>query len=225
MIACMATATASTLATAVTPHLFWITSRAAGTAALVLSSLAVSLGLLMSGRMLRSRSVDLRVAHEALALATLAALTVHGLSLVGDSYLHPSVLDVAVPFLGNYKTLWTSAGIVAFWMLLVLGVSYYFRSRIGTARWRRLHRFTALAWLLGLVHALGEGSDAGQTWFLAMTAIVVVPALALLVVRHLKPRPVSHGAPAADAKQTALAVSTAPAHARRRARPVSAAAR
>ena len=59
--------------------------------------------------------------------------------------------------------------------MLLLGLSYYARARIGVQRWRVLHRFTALAWLLGLVHALGEGTDAGQTWFLAMTAIVVAP--------------------------------------------------
>ena len=33
------------------------------------------------------------------------------------------------------------------------------------------------------MHALGEGTDAGQPWFLAMVAIVVLPALALLLVR------------------------------------------
>jgi endonuclease/exonuclease/phosphatase (EEP) superfamily protein YafD len=49
-----------------------------------------------------------------------------------------------------------------------------------------LHLFTAFAWILGLVHALGEGTDAGQTWFLAMTAVVVLPALVLLVVRWLE---------------------------------------
>ena len=34
----------------VAPHLFWITSRAAGGAALLLSSASVALGLLMSSR-------------------------------------------------------------------------------------------------------------------------------------------------------------------------------
>jgi hypothetical protein len=52
-----------------------------------------------------------------------------------------------------------------------------------------LHRFTALAWMLGLVHALGEGTDAGQTWFLAMIAIVALPAVALLAARWLDVRP------------------------------------
>jgi methionine sulfoxide reductase heme-binding subunit len=173
------------LATATSPHLYWITSRAAGIAALVLSSLSVCIGLLMGGRLMRGRGPDLRATHEALSLATLAALVVHGLTLVGDSFLHPTLADVAVPFVSGYKTLWTSAGIVAFWAMLILGLSYYARSRIGMQRWRRLHRFTALAWVLGLAHSLGEGTDAGQTWFLAMTAIVVLPALCLLAARWL----------------------------------------
>ena len=47
-----------------------------------------------------------------------------------------------------------------------------------------------------IVHSIGEGTDAGATWFLVATAIVVLPALALLAVRHL-------GAPAADAARRA----------------------
>ncbi|HEV7585926.1 MAG TPA: hypothetical protein VGO14_09130 [Solirubrobacteraceae bacterium] len=176
---------ASILATATSPHLFWLASRAAGIAALLLSSLSVCAGLLMGGRLMKGRGPDLRATHEALSLATLAALLVHGLTLIGDSYLHPTLAGVALPFVSGYKTLWTSAGILAFWAMAILGLSYYARSKIGVQRWRRLHRFTALAWVLGLAHSLGEGTDAGQTWFLAMTAIVVVPALCLLAVRWL----------------------------------------
>jgi sulfoxide reductase heme-binding subunit YedZ len=179
----MITAHADLLGTAVGPHLYWITSRAAGIAALVVSSMTVCVGLLMGGRFVKSHHLDLRVTHEALSLATLAALAIHGLTLIGDDYLHPSLGDVSIPFLGSYETLWTSTGIVAFWLLAILGLSYYARTRIGVQRWRRLHRFAALAWIMGIVHSLGEGTDAGQTWFLAMTAIVVVPPLVLLLVR------------------------------------------
>jgi sulfoxide reductase heme-binding subunit YedZ len=174
-----------TLATAVGPHLFWITSRAAGSAALLLSSLSVCVGLSMGGRMLKARGADLRVTHEALSLATLAALLVHVLSLLGDGYLHPTLGELSIPLLSGYETLWTTTGIVAFWAMLALGVSYYARARIGVARWRVLHRFTVLAWVLGLVHALGEGTDAGQAWFLAMIGIAVAPALGLLAMRCL----------------------------------------
>ena len=52
----------------------------------------------------------------------------------------------------------------------MLGLSYYARGRIGPARWRRLHRWTALAWVLGVVHGLMEGTDAGAAWFLLTVA-------------------------------------------------------
>jgi sulfoxide reductase heme-binding subunit YedZ len=174
------------MTTNVTPHLFWITSRAAGIAALVLASLAVSLGLLMSLKLARRRGPDLLATHEVLSLTTIVAVAVHGLTLLGDQYLHPSVIDIAVPFAGTYRSFWTSLGIIAGWGLALLGLSYYARRFIGAKRWRKLHRLTAVLWLAGLVHAVGEGTDAGQVWFLAMIGSVAVPALALLAARWLR---------------------------------------
>jgi sulfoxide reductase heme-binding subunit YedZ len=185
------------------PYLLWITSRAAGVATLILASVAVSLGLLMSTKLLKGRGPDLRVVHETLALATLAALLVHALSLLGDSYLRPTVFDLTIPFVSGYRTFWTSLGIVAGWGLVLLGASYYARRAIGGQRWRKLHRFTALAWIFGLAHALGEGSDAGQTWFLAMLAIVAVPALVLLVTRLMGRRDTAPAAPGTPATPAA----------------------
>jgi sulfoxide reductase heme-binding subunit YedZ len=174
------------LATDTTPHLFWITSRAAGTAALFLSSLGVCVGLLMSGRFVRARGADLRPLHEALSLATIAALLVHGLSLLGDSFTNLSLVDIAVPFAGSYKTGWTSVGIVAFWAMVLLGPSYYGRRLIGQKRWVKLHRFTAIAWIAGIVHAIGEGTDASSAWFLLLIAATTVPALLLLTLRNFQ---------------------------------------
>ena len=169
-----------------TPHLFWITSRAAGFAALVLASLAVSLGLLMSTKLLKGKTSELRAAHDTLSLATIVAIVLHGLTLLGDQFLHPSIAAIAIPFVSSYKTFWTSLGIVGGWGLTLLGLSYYARRWVGAVRWRKLHRFTALAWLAGLGHTLGEGTDAGQVWFLAMVALVAIPALGLLVTRLVR---------------------------------------
>ncbi|MBV9309838.1 MAG: hypothetical protein JOZ73_03360, partial [Solirubrobacterales bacterium] len=79
-------------------HLFWITSRAAGTAALVLSSATICFGLLMGGKIGRASSaLQRRTFHETLSLSVMIAIAVHGLSLIGDKYLHPSLVDVTVP--------------------------------------------------------------------------------------------------------------------------------
>lgn len=172
------------------PHIFWITSRAAGTAALVLSSAAVCAGLLIGARggRLRGFGGDSKALHEALSLATIVAIAVHGAALLGDHYLHPTPLDISVPFTGAYRPLWTGAGIVAGWGLAALGLSYYARSWVGQSRWRSLHRFTALFWALGIVHTLGSGTDAGQLWLLALLGISAAPAMILLAARLTSPR-------------------------------------
>ncbi len=192
------------------PYLFWITSRAAGFAALVLASLAVSLGLLMSTKLLKGRTTELRTAHDTLALSTIAAIVVHAAALLGDSYVHFSFADIAVPFLSSYKTIWTSIGIVAGWGLALLGLSYYARRWVGAVRWRKLHRFTALAWLAGLVHALGEGTDAGQVWFLAMIALVAIPALGLLFTRLARSAGAGAAPPAPSRPQTSMTRPSGP---------------
>lgn len=166
-------------------HLFWITSRAAGTTALLLASLSVSLGLMMvSPRPTESRR-DLRTVHEWLSLVTLALVGLHGVALLGDAYLDPGLSGIAVPFAGSYRPLWTGIGILAGYGLAALGLSYYFRGRIGVARWKRMHRLTAVFWLAALAHAIGAGTDAGRIWFLVLSAGVVVPAAALLGLRWL----------------------------------------
>ncbi|HET6449272.1 MAG TPA: hypothetical protein VFG31_09200 [Conexibacter sp.] len=178
-------------------HAFWITSRAAGVLALLLASLSVSVGLTMGGRFLVRAQRDLRPLHEALSLAALAALALHAVSLLGDAYLRPSLADLTIPFASSYGAPWMAVGILAGWATALLALSYYARGRIGVARWRRLHRFTALAWLAAIVHALGMGTDAGTSWFLVALGIATVPALTLLVLRLTEERAAPTAAPPA----------------------------
>jgi sulfoxide reductase heme-binding subunit YedZ len=183
------------MAVVVSTHLFWIVSRGAGTTALILSSASVAFGLVMSGKLIRGSGPDRRAYHEILSLAVMVAIAVHGLTLIGDSFLHPSLADVTVPFVFSYKTLATSLGILSGWGMIFLGLSYYVRARIGNARWKLIHRFTVLVWLGGLVHSFTEGTDAGQVWFIALIVLTTAPALVLLAARvtGYRPRPVTAG--------------------------------
>jgi sulfoxide reductase heme-binding subunit YedZ len=171
------------MAAVLSTHLFWIVSRGAGTTALILSSASVALGLAMSGKLVKGSGPDRRAYHEILSLSVMVAIAVHGLTLIGDSFLHPSLADVTVPFVFSYQQLATSLGIIAGWALIFLGLSYYARRRIGNARWKRIHRFTLLVWLGGLVHTFAEGTDAGQVWFIALILITAAPAVVLLAAR------------------------------------------
>jgi sulfoxide reductase heme-binding subunit YedZ len=164
-------------------HIFWITSRAAGGAALILASVAVAVGLMISAKRQNANKRDLRAIHEAVSLTTLAMVALHGLALLGDSFLNPGLTGIAIPFVGSYRPLWTGLGIVAGYGLAALGLTYYLRDRIGAARWRKVHRVTALFWVLAIVHTIGAGSDAAQLWFLLASALFAVPAALLLILR------------------------------------------
>ncbi len=171
--------------------LWWLVSRASGVTALLLITLAVSLGLAMAGRVLRHparRRAALRV-HEDVTLVALIAIAVHGLALLGDAWLKPGLSGIAVPFAGAYRPPFTGLGIIAGYLALLLGPSFHLRRRIGARRWRVLHRLTPLVWLLGAIHTLGAGSDAGTIW-LRVLVLAPVPLLThLLVVRLLGPGP------------------------------------
>lgn len=191
------------VSTNISTHLFWVISRGAGTTALILSSASVGLGLTMGGKLIKRGGPDRRACHEVLSLAVMVAIAVHGLSLIGDTYLRPSLVDVTVPFVLSYKTFATSLGIVAGWGLIFLGLSYYFRRRIGVERWKIIHRFTLLAWVAGLVHTFTEGTDRGQGWFIALVLLTAAPAVALLIARVARARPatghVARARPVAEA--------------------------
>jgi sulfoxide reductase heme-binding subunit YedZ len=169
----------------VAPHLFWITSRAAGGAAVLMASASVAVGLMMSSKRQGSNKRDLRAIHEALSLTTLAMVALHGLALLGDAFFAPGLAGIALPFVGHYRPLWTGVGIISGYGLAALGASYYFRDRIGAARWRRVHRLTAVFWVLAIVHTIGAGSDAAQVWFLAVSGAMVIPTALLLALRWL----------------------------------------
>lgn len=184
-------------------HVFWDLSRAAGITAILLSGLSVTFGL-MSGRWGRfgnlGRRLESKTVHEALSLAAIALIGVHGSLLLADPWLRPGLAGIAVPFSMSYRPFWTGIGIIAGYGLALLGLSYYFRRRIGPARWRAAHRFVAIFWLLGLVHVFGAGSDATRPWLWIPVAATSLPALILLAVRHL-PSPKPHAATGTETPQ------------------------
>jgi sulfoxide reductase heme-binding subunit YedZ len=155
-------------AEAIQSHGWWLASRASGLVALVLVTVSVFLGLMMSGKVMRRPGFakKLLAVHEQTALAGLVAIAVHGIALLGDPWLHPGVAGVAVPFALGFKTVFTGLGVIAGYLAALLGLSYYVRRRIGAKLWRKAHRATVVVYLLGLTHhALGAGTDASAVWF------------------------------------------------------------
>jgi sulfoxide reductase heme-binding subunit YedZ len=170
-------------------YLWWLVSRASGIVAIVLISLSVVIGLAMAAKVLRRPNLKRAAArlHEHLALVALAAIAVHGLALLGDQWLKPGWRGITIPFALSYRPGFTGIGIIAGYLAVLLGPSFYLRRRIGARRWRKLHRATVIVWLLSVVHALGAGSDGAKLWLRAVVLAPLAPIVFLLVVRMLGP--------------------------------------
>jgi methionine sulfoxide reductase heme-binding subunit len=176
-------------------HLWWLASRSMGVVAMVLVSLSVAFGLAMSGRAFHGRVLArVKTMHEALALSGLLAIALHGLLLLPDSFLRPGLAGISVPFVLSTHRFWNGLGVAAGWLAAAITLSFYVRPLIGVRAWRLLHRWTLAVYVLGVIHTIGAGTDAGSAWLLVMLGVAAIPVLVAGAVtiraRGLRPLPV-----------------------------------
>ncbi len=167
-------------------HAWWIASRASGLIALALITVSVGLGLVMAGRIMSKpgRARVLVAIHEQTAVIGLVAIAVHGITLLGDRWLHPGLAGITLPGAIDYRPAWTGIGIVAGYLAAALGLSFYARKQIGPRLWRQAHKLTVLVYALAVAHTLGAGTDASTVWlrwWLLFTAPVIAVLFAIRV--------------------------------------------
>jgi methionine sulfoxide reductase heme-binding subunit len=186
-------------------HVWWLISRSAGVVAFALVALSVLLGLGMATRTLRGPGVTkvVMAVHEHTAVAGLIAIAVHGIALLGDAFLRPAPIELAVPFLIDYRPAAVAAGIAGGWLAALLGLTFYVRRRLGPKRWRAAHRATVLVYVLAVVHTLTAGTDASTAWLRAIVWGTAAPIAVLLAARLL-------GGVSAAARGSASSGSAAP---------------
>lgn len=185
---------------------WWLASRAAAIVAFLLITAAVILGLLMASKVIKGPAKrNLVKVHEQIALAALVAIGAHGVLLLGDAWLKPGITGISIPFTLEYRPLWTGMGIIASYLALLLGPTYYWRRKIGSRRWRQIHRATVVVFVLAVAHSLGSGTDGASTWFRLMVLGSAAIVLALVVLRYTRraPRRAKAKAPRPPTRPTA----------------------
>jgi methionine sulfoxide reductase heme-binding subunit len=175
---------------------WWLASRAAGIVAFLLITTAVLLGLFMASNVSRRPGLkrNLLKVHEQVALTALVAIGAHGVLLLGDVWLRPGITGISIPFTIAYRPVWTGLGILAGYLALVLGPTYYLRRRIGARRWRQIHRATVVVFALAVAHSLGSGTDGASLWFRSMAIASAVAVAILLAIRYRRRAPRRAGA-------------------------------
>lgn len=145
---------------------FWYISRVSGVLAWLLITFSVMWGMVQSGALGRPALPPALAfgLHNFLSLAGLALAGLHGLILLGDSYLKLSLADIAIPFIGSYKPGLTGLGILAFYLMAILTATFYLRKKLGYKTFRVIHYASYAAYLLALWHAWALGTDSGTLW-------------------------------------------------------------
>lgn len=181
---------------------WWLASRSAAIVAFILITTAVIIGLLMASKVIKKPGMKRNMVkvHEQVALAALVAIGAHGVLLLGDAWLKPGITGITIPFTLEYRPLWTGMGILAGYLALILGPTFYWRRKIGAKRWRQIHRATVVVFALAVAHSLGSGTDGAGTWFRVMVFSSVAVVLALVVLRYARRAPRRAKAPPAVAR-------------------------
>ena len=168
----------------------WLIARAAGLVALALLTVSVTLGLMVSTKLLKPRwQKSLFGWHQTLIWTALAMLVLHGTAILLDPVMRFGLTAVVLPGAAPWRPVTVAAGIVAGYLMLALAISFRARRRIGQRRWRLLHYGSFPAFALALGHALHAGTDLTGTTGLVFAAIALAPVLWLTFARILMPRP------------------------------------
>ena len=149
------------------PKVFWYLSRATAFVSLSILWLSMALGLGISNKMARlwPGAPAAFAIHEYVSLLGLAFALFHALILLGDRYINFTVEQVFMPFSTvNYRPTWTGIGQLAFYLWLIVALSFYVRSRIGQKTWRKLHYLSFALYIMGLMHGLFAGTDSKAIW-------------------------------------------------------------
>lgn len=168
-----------------TDQALWALGRGTGITALAFLTVSLALGIATrSGRRVatlpRFAVTDV---HRFAALAGTALVALHISLLLADPYAQLRLIDVAVPFLGAYRPFWLGMGTLALDVLAVLILTSLLRHRLGLRAFRIVHWAAYALWPMALAHALGNGTDAGRGWFVAIAGGCVLAVAAALVWR------------------------------------------
>jgi len=165
--------------------------QASGMTGLAFAYVSVFLGLQQTGsgrvRLLPFSPQRTNLYHQQVSVLVLTLVVIHvtatAFDAMGDNWR-------TVLLLNQWRKDWPEAvlgyntGIVAAYLLVVLGPTFYVRRLVGSARWQVLHRFVAVFYILSFWHAMILGLDvAFYTWIRPLMWLSQIPLLALLIDR------------------------------------------
>ena len=175
-------------------QIWWYVTRSAGIIAYLLLWFSTVWGLAVPSKLLnpvleQTFTVDF---HEFISLLSIGFTLLHVFVLTIDRYLPYTLLQILVPFLSPYRPFWVGMGVIAFYISLLVTVTFYIRSKIGMKTFRSVHLLSLLGYLGVTLHGLYAGTDAPlatmQIIYKGTALVVIFLTMYWLVQKYLQNR-------------------------------------
>jgi sulfoxide reductase heme-binding subunit YedZ len=97
--------------------------------------------------------------HQFISLLSIGFTLLHVIVLMIDQYLPFSIWQILLPFLDSYRPFWVGIGIISFYIILLVTITFYIRSLIGMSAFRAIHILSLVSYLGATLHGLFAGTD------------------------------------------------------------------
>lgn len=169
----------------------WYAVRASGLVGFALLYLSIFFGLSIRLPIFNKliKPVYSYSVHCWISFQALVFVFIHGTGLLFDKFLDLRLRDVFIPFAFQGSAVidrnFLAAGIMSFYLMLVLVVSSYLKKFLSDILWRTLHFLNITLYILVVSHALMLGTDLKSGLLLRSVFIAANGFLAVLLVINI----------------------------------------
>jgi len=169
-----------------TVQMWWYITRSAGIIAYLLLWLSTAWGLAVPSKIFDKtlQGVYTFDFHQFISLLAIGFTVLHLGVLMLDKYMPYSLAQVLVPFISTYRPVWIGIGVIAFWLMLLVTVTFYIRRRIGMRAFRVIHWLSFLAFIGAALHGIYSGTDT-PLWSMKLMYEVTFVSVVFLTVYWL----------------------------------------
>jgi predicted ferric reductase len=161
----------------------WYITRASGLIAYVLIWLSMVWGLGVASKIFDTllHGTFTYDFHQYISLLAVGFTLLHMGVLLFDGYMPYSVWQILIPFISPYRPLWIGIGVIGFYLMALVTVTFYIRTKIGMKAFRTIHVFSLVSYFAITLHSFMSGSDSSLPSVMVLYVVTFLITMFLIV--------------------------------------------
>ena len=119
--------------------------------------------------------------HQYISLLAIGFTLLHMGVLLFDGYMPYSVWQILIPFISPYRPMWIGIGVIGFYLMLLVTVTFYVRTKIGMKAFRTIHVFSLVSYFAITLHSFMSGSDSSLPSVMVLYVVTFLITMFLII--------------------------------------------